>query len=68
MKKYRRKENQLNAPIIPISKTIDPCSLSICRIHCSWFYNKKEACGTGFFIKIKNRDNNNLYQYFLMIF
>ena len=59
------KESMNMAPIraINISATI---SVSIGKIFASWFYNKREALGTGFFIKIKKEGNNNLYQHFFV--
>ena len=59
------KEKIYTASIKPISGNVGN-SVSICRIHASWFFHKNEGLATGFFIKIRNEENHNLYQHFLM--
>lgn len=54
-----------DSPIRPISRDTGS-SLSVCKIYSSWYKNKTEGVGSGFFIKIKKDENNDLYQYFLV--
>ena len=65
MKRQRIKESISKYPIrsINISATI---SVSIGKIFASWYYNKREALATGFFIKIKKDKDSDLYQYFFV--
>ena len=59
------KESMCDSPIRSVPRNTES-SLSVCKIHASWFENKESALGTGFFIKIKKERNPNLYQYFLV--
>ena len=66
MRGQRKKEHMNKFPIRPINLSTTISASSIGKIYASWFYNKREALGTGFFIKIKKEESNNLYQYFFV--